>query len=105
MLVALVEHAARFRNIYFPLTASDSLPGRPRHGEQVDLASVFVSEIRDRSPTSSARVFRSESREVKVYVCVSACICYVPVLIFFKFLKRNLKYLSRKYLSRFYKTT
>ncbi|EZA52091.1 hypothetical protein X777_09099 [Ooceraea biroi] len=35
-LVALVKHAVRFRNIYFPLTASDSLPGRLRHGEQVD---------------------------------------------------------------------
>ncbi|KYM79727.1 hypothetical protein ALC53_09839 [Atta colombica] len=41
VLIALVEHAARFRNIYFPLTTSDSLPGRLRHGEQVDLACVI----------------------------------------------------------------
>ncbi|EGI64992.1 hypothetical protein G5I_06452 [Acromyrmex echinatior] len=63
VLVALVEHAARFRNIYFPLTASDSLPGRPRHDEQVDLASVI--HVRDRSLTSSACVFRMYDIELQ----------------------------------------
>ncbi|TGZ51917.1 hypothetical protein DBV15_05558 [Temnothorax longispinosus] len=44
-LVALAEHAARFRNIYFPLTASDSLPGRPRHGKQQKLR-IYTQAVR-----------------------------------------------------------
>jgi len=47
--LALVEHAVRFRNIYFPLATSDSLPGRPRHGEQV--------EARAAGSASSSRSF------------------------------------------------
>jgi len=86
LLVALAEHAVRFRNIYFPLTASDSLPGRPRHDEQVDLASTFVCEIRDRSPTSSTRVFHSEFAGGG---CVYVCMCHEQCSLVFSIFKKK----------------
>lgn len=50
------RRAVRFRNIYFPLTAGESLPGRPWHGEQVDprvcLLNSLARHPRDIAPAS-----------------------------------------------------
>lgn len=108
VLVALAEHAARFRNIYFPLTASDSLPGRACHGEQVDFASVFV-HARYSCPLSHilARVFRSELARGEVCacigVCVCVCVCHEQCSFFFSIFKKgiiNIYREYRKYVSR-----
>lgn len=64
-LYLAVEHGARFRNIYFLLAASESLPGRPRCGELV--ASRVRVLLRKQWVHGDATSRSSRSSAQKVY--------------------------------------
>lgn len=83
-------HAVRFRNIYFPLTASDSLPGRPRHGEQVDSREFVCENPRNCSYLIAATV---SAACVLISFHQTWSVRIINNVYFFSFLEENNKYL------------